>query len=158
MSSANYKPEERELGHLIHMIGRLQAIRADQFMDEIGLHRSQARLLLTLSEEDGITHSKIAEKLGISPAAATKVIKRMEELHFLQRQADASDERVSRVFLKPGGWAAIEQIRSVFWQVDHLLFRDISPDDIATLTRLVKQMDENLRSPRVGPLFEKVSL
>jgi DNA-binding MarR family transcriptional regulator len=48
---------------------------------------------------DGVTHSQIAETLEISPAAATKVIKRMEQVHYVQRRADPADERVSRVYL-----------------------------------------------------------
>ncbi len=89
MNSTNSIP----LGRLIADIGRLQASRLDQMMDELGLYRGQAVLLIVLGEQDGLTHSEIAEALKISPAAATKVIKRLEELGYLQRRADPSDDR-----------------------------------------------------------------
>ena len=72
--------DEIKIGPLMANIGRLHATRADRFMDRIGLFRGQAFLLMILSEQDGLTHSEIADKLEISPAAATKVIKRMEAL------------------------------------------------------------------------------
>jgi DNA-binding MarR family transcriptional regulator len=74
----------QELGRLLVSVCRLHHTRADQSMDQIGLYRSQAILLMTLSQRDGMMHSEIAEQLEISPAAATKVIKRMEQAQYLQ--------------------------------------------------------------------------
>ena len=70
---------EFSLGRLFFHVCRLRATHADQLMDQVGLYRGQARALLILSHDDGIMHSHIAEKLGISPAATSKVIKRLEE-------------------------------------------------------------------------------
>ncbi len=86
-----------ELGRLFVGLARLHSTRADQVMDQIGLFRGQGMLLKFLSKFDGQTLSEIAEKLEISPAAVTKVTKRMEEQNYLKRQPDPKDERVSRV-------------------------------------------------------------
>lgn len=139
---------------MILTIGRMQISCADQFMEKLGLYRGQGRLLLILSDQDGLTHSEIAKKLEISPAAATKVIKRMEKLQYLQRQPDPADERVSRVFLKNEGWAVVQQIRRVFWQVDQILFRDFSEQDHEVLNRLFNQMYHNLLDPQFDSLDE----
>jgi len=88
----------QDLGWLLVSVCRLHYTRVDQSMDQIGLYRGQAFLLMTLSRLDGMTHSEIAEKLEISPAAVTKVSKRMEQAQYLLRRADPADERVSRVF------------------------------------------------------------
>jgi MarR family transcriptional repressor of mepA len=95
--------DHRQLGKLLFSIGRLQATRADRYMDQIGLFRGQGMLLKFLDHHDGLTHSEIAERLEISPAAVTKVIKRLEEQKYLKRQPDPKDERVSRVFIQPAG-------------------------------------------------------
>lgn len=142
--------EDTTLGHLIHMIGRMQVMRADQGMERMGLHRGQARLLLILSDHEGITHSEIAEKLDISPAAATKVIKRMEAKRYLQRRPDPKDERVSRVYLQEDGWALIHQIRDVFRQVDQMLLRDFSPEELRLLRQPLERMHQNLLDPAGG--------
>ena len=95
--------EFQDLGRLLVNVCRLHRTRADQLMDRIGLFSGQAILLAILSQQHGMTHSEIAEKLEISPAAATKVIKRMEQAHYVQRRADPADERVSRVYLQAQG-------------------------------------------------------
>ena len=92
------------LSRMLLNTGRSYVNRADHFMERIGLYRGQAILLLILSEQNGLTHSELAKKLGISMAATTKVIKRLEALNYLQRQADPSDKRNSRIFLRAEGW------------------------------------------------------
>jgi DNA-binding MarR family transcriptional regulator len=110
----NFKtdPKEIKFGMLVGNIGRLHATLADQYMERIGLYRGQAILLLILSVQDGLTHSEIAEKLEVSPPAATKVIKRMEALNYVRRRPDPGDERVSRVFLERERRDATDQKRT----------------------------------------------
>src|SRR5512136_2321929 len=114
--------EFQDLGRLLVNVCRLHRTRADQSMDRIGLFSGQAILLAILSDQDGMTHSEIAEKLEISPAAATKVIKRMEQAGYLQRQADPSDERVSRVHLQDRGRTVCAEIGRAFGRLDQVMF------------------------------------
>ena len=114
-------------------------------MDRLGLYRGQAILLMILSQEDGMTHSAIAAKLEISPAAATKVIKRMEQAGNLQRQADPDDERVSRVYLLDAGRALIAEIDSAFGVLDRVMFDGLSEPDTERFRDLLTQMQANLQ-------------
>jgi DNA-binding MarR family transcriptional regulator len=134
----------QELGRLLVSVCRLHHTRADQSMDKIGLYRGQARLLMTLSEQDGLSHSEIAEKLEISAPAATKVIQRMEEAHYVQRQADPADERVSRVYLQAQGHALIAEIRRTFGQLDQTMFDGLTELDLERFRDLLTQMQANL--------------
>jgi MarR family transcriptional regulator, organic hydroperoxide resistance regulator len=134
-----------ELGHLMGSVCRLHHTRADQSMEQIGLYRGQAILLMILSRHDGITHSEIAEKLRVSPAAATKVIKRMEGAGYVQRQADPADERVSRVFLQDEGRALIAEIEGVFGVLDRAMFAGLSEADLVRFRDLLTQMAGNLQ-------------
>ena len=134
----------QELGRLLVSVCRLHHTRADQSMDKIGLYRGQARLLMTLSEQDGLSHSEIAEKLEISAPAATKVIQRMEEMYYVQRQADPADERVSRVYLQAQGHALIAEIRRTFGQLDQTMFDGLTELDLERFRDLLTQMQANL--------------
>jgi DNA-binding MarR family transcriptional regulator len=140
MSSIAY----RDLGRLLVSVCRLHHTRADQSMDKIGLYRGQARLLMILSELDGMTHSEIAEKLEISPAAVTKVIKRMEQARYVQRRGDPSDERVSRVYLQAQGRAVIAEIDGAFGRLDRTMLDGLSESDLERLRDLLTQMQANL--------------
>jgi MarR family transcriptional regulator, organic hydroperoxide resistance regulator len=141
MSLAAYQ----ELGRLMVNVGRLHHTRADQSMDRIGLYRGQAILLMILSQSDGMTHSEIAAKLEISPAAATKVIKRMEKAGYLQRRADPGDERVSRVYLQDAGRALIAEIDSEFGRLDRMMLDGLPEPDLERLRDLLTHMQANLQ-------------
>jgi DNA-binding MarR family transcriptional regulator len=129
-----------KFGKLMGDIGRLQASRLDRYLEKIGLYRGQAILLVVLSDREGATHTEIAEKLRISPAAATKVIKRLEELNYLQRRPDPADERVSRVYLKEDGRAIIQEIKNIFRQTDRELLGIFTQTEREILTGYLQRM------------------
>jgi DNA-binding MarR family transcriptional regulator len=128
---------------------RLHHTRADQTMERFGLYRGQAVLLMILSRHEGITHSEIAEKLEISPAAATKVIKRMEAAGYVQRQADPADERVSRVYLQDQGRALIAEIERDFGKLEQAMFDGVPEPELVRFRDVLTQMAANLQ--RVEP-------
>jgi DNA-binding MarR family transcriptional regulator len=138
--------ETVELGRLLFMISRLHSTRADQYMDQIGLFRGQSMLLKFISRHDGLTHSEVAEKLEISPAAVTKVIKRLEELQYLKRQADPKDERVSRIFIQPEGRKKIEEIHNSFEQLAKKTFVGFSQPELKIFQEYLKRIQLNLQN------------
>jgi len=111
----------------------------------MGLFRSQAALLIHLSERDGQTHTEIAEQLRISPAAASKVINRMETLNYLHRRPDPLDKRIWRVHLKDEGRAMLAQIRPVFQKLNAIIATDFSPDELALLREMLIRIHANLQ-------------
>jgi DNA-binding MarR family transcriptional regulator len=148
----NFKndPKEIKFGMLVGNIGRLHATLADQYMERIGLYRGQAILLMILSEQNGLTHSQIAEKLEISPPAVTKVIKCMEALSYVRRQPDSGDERVSRVFLEQEGGAVTRQIKNALDQIDQVLLSTLSPKEQEELIQLLLKIHESLLKAHTG--------
>ena len=138
----------QDLGRLMVTVCRLHHTRADQSVENLGLFRGQAFLLLTLADSEGMTHSEIAERLRVSPAAVTKVIKRMEESDYVQRQPDPADERVSRVYLQPAGRSLIAEIHRAFASVNRATFEGLEETDLEQLRRLLTHMQESLRQFR----------
>ncbi len=136
---------DETLGHMLMNVCRQRGKRADQFMEQNGLFRGQGVLLMFLSKHDGVSHSEIAEKLRISPAAATKVIKRLERGGYLQRQADAKDERLSRVFLRPEARAVISEIHDSFKFLDEITFKGFDEEDLEKFHDYLQRILENLQ-------------
>lgn len=137
--------DKENLGRQLINLCRLHGKRADQALERLGVFRGQGILLMILSHHDGLTHSEIAEKLEISPAAATKVIKRMEQQQYVKRVPDQNDERVSRVFLQPAGTALTERIHQTFSWVDHTMFGNFSEEDIALFSQFLTRAGQNLQ-------------
>lgn len=137
--------ELESLGRIFPRICRAHKKAADSMLERSGLHHGQAKLLMILSHENGISHSKIAAELHISPAAATKVIKHMEQNGYVLREADGVDERISRVFLQPKGLTLVNKIHETFQQLDLIMFDGFSVDDIRELNALLTHVQENLQ-------------
>lgn len=137
--------QHERLGHLMMHVCRLRGKTADQFMERSHLYRGQGLLLMFLSKHNGLTHSEIAEKLNISPAAATKVIKRLEKEGYLERQADENDERLSRVFLKEDGRALMDEIKKSFKCLDEKTFKKFSPEDLKQFGDYLNRILHNLQ-------------
>ena len=141
----NYsRPNEVKIGILLGKIGNLHTTRANWFMERIGLNRAQALLLFILTEQDGLTHTEIAEKLEVTLGALTKVIRRLEALQYVQRRKDPFDERVSRVFLQAEGWAKIREITPIFEQIDRVLVNNLTEAQQSILIELLQQVYINL--------------
>lgn len=132
------------LGRLLFNVCRIQGTKADQFLDQVRIYRGQAFLLKILSQQDGLTHSEIAEIMEISPAAATKVIKRMEQNRYILRKPDKKDERVSRVFIQENGNAIIHQIDQSFHQLHQTMFDGFSEEDLLKFHDLLMLIRNNL--------------
>ncbi len=140
------EPTDLELlGRLFHWICRNHKKNADLMLERSGLHHGQARLLMILVHENGISHSKIASELRISTAAASKVIKRMEQDGFVLRETDNEDERVSRVFLQPKGQAMAEKVHSTFLELDSTMFDGFTDEEIKELQILLSRVQKNLQ-------------
>lgn len=114
-------------------------------MEQIGLYRAQAGMLLMLSNKDGLMNSEIAENMHFSPAAATRVIQRLEKAGFLERRPDPVDERVTRVFLRDEGRAVIEQIHDSFQKLNRIVVSGISPEEQQILHALLTRIYDNLQ-------------
>lgn len=137
--------KSERLGHLLMHVCRLRGKTADQFMDKSNLYRGQGMLLMFISEHAGWTHSEIAEKLNISPAATTKVIKRLEKEGYLERRSDEHDERISRVFLQEEGQAIIEEIRKSFKRLDQKTFKGFSNEELENFQDYLDRILQNLK-------------
>lgn len=140
------KINEKSIGRLIGDINRLQGTQADKLMDSLGLFRAQGFILMVVSDNEGITHSELANELRISPAAASKVIKRLEEKGLLIRKPDPADERISRVFLLEDGRSVIDQIRQYFREIESVMLSDLSTQEKETLMNLLLKIYSNLQN------------
>ena len=72
-------------------------------LSHIGLTYSQYLVMMVLWEADGITVKNIAQQLHLDSPTITPLLKRLESAGFVNRQRNASDERVVNIFLTDAG-------------------------------------------------------
>ena len=125
-------------------ICHLHHARGQQLFESLGLYRGQPPVLKALWEQEGLTQTELAERLHNAPATMTKMLQRMEKAGFIQRRPDASDQRVTRVYLTDTGRAVQNQVEQTFRTMDEETFANLSVEDCVLLRRFLLQIRENL--------------
>lgn len=72
-------------------------------LDALGVTYTQYLAVSTLWEQDGLSISAIADRLGLEPSTITPAVKRLEAAGFLSRRRSTVDERLVEVFLTEKG-------------------------------------------------------
>jgi DNA-binding MarR family transcriptional regulator len=137
-------PSEESLDFLLAQVCRLHHARAHTLLEALGLYRGQPPMLHALWEQDGLTHGELAARLHVQPATMTRMVQRMEKAGFVERQADAADERVSRVYLTKPGRAVQAEVKQVWHTMEEETFGGFTAEERTLLRRLLLQMRENL--------------
>ena len=139
------KPNPPEtLDFLLANICHLHHARAHQLFHSIGLHRGQPPVLMALWEQEGFTHTELAERLRIAPATVTKMLQRMERTGFIQRKPDAKDQRIARVYLTEAGSAVQSKVEAILKTMEAETFAGLTQEERTLLHRFLLQMGENL--------------
>jgi DNA-binding MarR family transcriptional regulator len=112
--------------------------------DELGLYRGQPFLLGVLWEQEGITHSELANRMQVSPATVTNMLKRMEKAGFVERRPDAEDQRVSRVYLTGVGREIRGRVDQHWQEVEAQVFGTFSEQELETLRELLTRVQQEL--------------
>ena len=112
----------------------------------IGLHHSQHRMLVHLARRQGEipAQKELAESLGISPAAVTTTLKRLEKEEYISRTITDEDNRCNEIRITEKGVAKIEEGREIFETADRALFEGFTEEEMATLLSFMERIDHNL--------------
>lgn len=115
-----------------------QKVRFAAVLNEHGLHVGQEFMLAQLWREEGLTQSQLAERLGVSAPAVTKVARTLERSGFVRREPDESDARVMRVSLTERGRAMREPLTAAWYAVEADILAKLSPGQREGLQRLAE--------------------
>ena len=78
-------------------------------LDALGLTYTQYIALVALSEEDEQTVSALGDKLFLESNTLTPILKKLEQMGFIQRHRDPKDERQVRVSQTAAGRRLLEK-------------------------------------------------
>ena len=107
-------------------------------LDEIGLTYPQYLAMLALWEEDGITVSRLGERLYLDSGTLTPLLKRLEKAGLVKRERNEKDERQVLVRLTPEGKALKRQAAGIPRKV--AIASGMSLEEILNLRRRLKKL------------------
>jgi DNA-binding MarR family transcriptional regulator len=101
-------------------------------------------VLQYLWQEDKLTQSQLANKIGVQLQTIHKMIRRMEKAGLVIKYEDDQDRRVSRVQLTPKGRELQTVTEDVWDQLEQETLADLTVEEKYILRRLLYKLEENL--------------
>ena len=132
------------VGALVVGVCRAHRNRAAEALARIGLYVGQEWILLHLREQDGLTHSELAETCSVEGPTMSKAVQRMEKAGLLARRMDDTDARLSRVYLTDEGRARCAAVDETWAELEQRTLANLSIEERVLLRRLLLQVRSNL--------------
>ena len=85
--------------------------------------------------------SELASRTRMTKQALNYLLGQLEQLGYLERRADARDQRSKRIHLTPRGHAAIKAIREIVHDVEADWERQLGPPNFAQLRNLLTKLN-----------------
>ena len=128
------------------VVGMCRAYRAHagELLGELGIHVGQEMILMVLWEDDGLTQTQLAERLGVQPPTVTRMVQRMEASGLLKRRACRSDARISHIFLTQRGHEVRPGVERVWERLEEELTNGMTREERTSFRGLLERARENL--------------
>ena len=140
MSLAGYT----ELVKTMIVINKLHKRAFDNVVTDAGINRTQHFILAQLSKKGCLGSQKeIAEMLGITPAAVTLALAKLEKDSLITRAA-GEDSRFNTISITPKGKEILDATHEQFYGIDSLMFKNFSNDELSEIELLFGKMKEKI--------------
>lgn len=113
-------------------------------VEPFGLYAGQDLIMVQLWNEEGLTQSHLAERVGIEVSTMTKALQRLERYGFVERRQDDEDTRVWHVFLTEQGRALRPTVTEKWNQAEQLTFAGFTTEEQALLVSFLQRIEKNL--------------
>ncbi|MGE5271880.1 MAG: MarR family winged helix-turn-helix transcriptional regulator [Thiohalocapsa sp.] len=134
------------IGAMLHEVARLIRRRFERAARQKGLAitRQQARALLYIARNEGLSQAAVATMLDIEPIALVRLLDRLHEEGFVERHAHPTDRRVRTLWLTPLGWGAVDQVLAINEAIREEACVALSPEAREALLRALADMKASL--------------
>ena len=112
-------------------------------VQDIGIHRTQHRILMHLSRKGNLPSQKeLAEHLGITPAAVTGALQKLESDGYIIRKL-GTDNRYNEILITDVGKQIVERTRLIFTQIDNSMFSEFTDDELDSFIAYLERIKNN---------------
>ena len=134
------------IGAMLHDVARLIRRRFERRVRHTGLAltRHQARTLLYIARNEGLSQAAIATMLEIEPIALVRLLDRMHEEGLVDRRSHPTDRRVRTLWLTPLGWDAVERVLAINAEIREEACAGLDQEVRDALMATLKHMMGNL--------------
>jgi len=135
---------ELSFGFLIGDVSRSLRRDFERRVDALGLTMTQWRAIAHLLRHPGINQAMLAEILEVTPITLTRLIDRMEDAGWIERQRDPNDRRAVQLHLTPAIQPLLDKMHAHANASHDAAFAGISKTDETKMQEILEQIKSNL--------------
>jgi len=134
------------IGAMVHDVARMIRRHFERRARQTGLAltRHQARTLLYIARNEGLSQAAVAATLEIEPIALVRLLDRLHDEGLVERRAHPTDRRVRTLWLTPLGWGVIDRVLAINAEIREEACAGLSSDARAMLVGLLDHIKGNL--------------
>lgn len=102
---------------------------------DVDLSKGKHAVLRILSEQDGLSLARIADKGGLDRGNVTRIVATLEKVGYLDRQVDPSARHGYQIFLTEKGRNAVDQMNKVVDEWANQVLDGMDDVAVANLTK-----------------------
>lgn len=126
-------------------INKMHHDMVDNRAKEIGMHRTQHRILMHLARDNVLASQKeLADRLGVTPAAVTVALKKIEQDGYIERTL-GSDARYNELKITEKGRALVNRTRELFKAADTAMFDGFTDEELDSYVACLEKMQINIQ-------------
>lgn len=140
--------QKQSLREILFQIELLKRRKVQRFLMDIGLTpgQGQARILVYLSSHSSVTQKEIADRCMLDVTTMSRVLNKLEEMGLISRQRDPGCRRAYQIGLTEAGRQKAEEVNRGFERLEEMLCRELSEEEIGSLTTGLKKVKESLET------------
>ena len=124
---------------------RLHKALIDSRVKEIGIHRTQHRILMHLARDGMLPSQKeLADRLDITPAAVTGALKKIEQDGYVERTL-GHDTRYNELKITEKGRDLVNQTRILFSAADTAMFDGFTDEELDIYISCLEKLQANIK-------------
>lgn len=133
---------EDHLGYWLRYVSNYVSGAFAQALQERQVSVAEWVALRHLYDRQTMTPGELADLLGMTRGAVSKVLVKLESKQWIARTADATDNRVHWITLTPAGQQLLPDLAQLAEQNDAYFFGSLSPVEQQTLRNLLEKLTQ----------------
>src|SRR6476620_1980787 len=112
---------------------------------KVGITFSQWKVIVMLSNQNGLTQKEIADRLDLEGPTLIPIIDKMEKEGFVIRKVDVADRRNNRIYYTEKSNELWDKMTECALKIRQASIRDISEEDTVFMISILEKIRHNIK-------------
>ncbi len=132
---------EDDLFVLLHSIMKKMRVIANKELAQLGITHAEMRILMIiyLNHADGCSQEELISRLEVDRSNVGRALKKLEQLHYIERVTNATDRRAFRVFLTGKGEFIRDHLQDIRNNLHNTFMMAMTDQELNILLELLQK-------------------